>query len=205
MKAVLLNCSLEKGTKITDTEKLLDQSAKIFQKEKIDVERIHLRDFDIKFGITSRLDSDDDWPFIFEKIVGADVIILATPIAMGDKSSLASLILERLQGYHQMKNRKGQGIFYNKVGGIIVADGEDEGSRAAAQSMHYRLSMLGFTLPPHASAVCSVSGDKNWEHVVSDVTRMTYNSLYFAELLEFHPIPVVGNRIEETKRVPRES
>ncbi|ASF38632.1 NADPH-dependent oxidoreductase [Halobacillus halophilus] len=207
MKAVLLNCSLEKGTKETDTEKLLHESAQIFQREEIDVERIHLRDFHINFGITDQLDNEDDWPFVFEKILGADILLLATPIAMGDKSSLASLILERLQGYHQLKNRKGQGIFYNKVGGAIVADGGDGGARLAAQSIHYRLSMLGYTLPPHASAICNEKlenpAQSDWDCIEEEVVRMTYNVIHFAELLHFNPIPVIGNKVDDKKVPPK--
>ncbi|ELK47594.1 NAD(P)H-dependent oxidoreductase [Halobacillus sp. ACCC02827] len=192
MRAILLNCSLEKGSKETDTEQLLDAAARIFQKEKIDVERIHLRDFHIEFGITQKLDQEEDWPFIFEKILEADIILLGTPITMGDKSSLASLVLERLQGYHQMTNQKGQGVFYNKVGGAIIADGGYGGSQAAAQSIQYYLSMLGFTLPPHSSAVC-----QKHDHSKDQIDKMTYNLIHFAEILTFHPIPVTGNRIRK--------
>ncbi|MGP4061875.1 flavodoxin family protein [Halobacillus sp. H74] len=203
MKAVLLNCSLEKGKNDTDTEQLLNESARIFQKEKIDVERIHLRDFHIKFGITTEFDQEEDWPFIFEKILEADIVLLGTPIAMGDKSSIASLVIERLQGYHKLRNRKGQGLFYNKVGGAIVADGGFGGARTAAQSIHYSLSMLGFTFPPHASAICNDKLDdqkpKSAACIESDVVRMTYNLIHFSELLMFNPIPVVGNTIEEGK------
>ncbi|MFQ3543689.1 NAD(P)H-dependent oxidoreductase [Halobacillus rhizosphaerae] len=199
MNAVLLNCSLEKGNEHTDTDKLLHHAALTLQKEKVDVNRIHLRDFHIKFGISSTIDRDDDWPFIFEKILNADILIFATPIAMGDKSSIASLILERLQGYHEMTNRKGQGLFYNKVGGVIVADAGDGGARLAAQSIHYRLSMLGFTLPPHASAICNEPLDAPRmveEDIQQKVERMTYNVLHFSELLNFNPIPVTGNQLE---------
>ncbi|ARI79238.1 NADPH-dependent oxidoreductase [Halobacillus mangrovi] len=201
MKAVLLNCSLEKGNKPTDTEKLLHHSAHLFQSEEIDIERIHLRDFHINFGITPKLDGEDDWPFIFEKILEADIVLFATPIAMGDKTSIATLILERLQGYHHMKNRKGQGIFYNKVGGAIVSDEGDGGAPLAAQSIHYRLTMLGFTLPPHASAICTKHFNdataSEWACVEKEVHRMTYNLIYFAELLDFNPIPVLELAEEE--------
>lgn len=79
----IIKLQFRKGTKETDTEKLLHESAQIFQREEIDVERIHLRDFHINFGITDQLDNEDDWPFVFEKILGADILLLATPIAMG--------------------------------------------------------------------------------------------------------------------------
>ncbi|RWZ55287.1 flavodoxin family protein [Halobacillus fulvus] len=202
MRAVLLNGSLEKGNKATDTEKLLHESAKIFKKENVDVDRIHLRDFQIDFGITNTLDGDDDWPFIFEKIKKADILLLATPVSMGDKSSIISLILERLQGYHRMENEKGQGLFYNKIGGTIVDGRGDGGAYAAAQSIVYRLCMLGFTLPPRASAICNETHVKatasEWECIEDDVRTMTYNLIHLAEIFLFHPIPVLNDTKKES-------
>ncbi|MFD1017632.1 flavodoxin family protein [Thalassobacillus hwangdonensis] len=202
MKAVLLNTSLKKGTEASETEKMLHESARILQKERIDTNRFHLRDFQINFGITDRLDGDDDWPFIFEKIKEADIVIIGTPVSMGDKSSIASLILERLQGYETIKNKKGQSIFYNKVGGTIVAGCGDEGAKSASQSILYRLSMLGFTIPPHANAIFRSDWDNQdtnqteGEFETKNAERMTYNLIHFAELLKFHPIPTLGNVLE---------
>ncbi|MBM7551189.1 flavodoxin family protein [Thalassobacillus pellis] len=202
MKAVLLNTSLKPGTDTSDTEELLHETAQLLQAEHIDTNRIHLRDFHISFGITSRLDGDDDWPFIFDKIKEADIVIIGTPIAMGEKSSIASLILERLQGYHDMTNPKGQTLFYNKVAGVIVAGGNEDGARLAAQSIFYRLSMLGFTIPPHAHAAFENWEEENEEMEKDEVTsfqnieRMTYNLIHFAELFHFHPIPTLGNTIK---------
>ncbi|WP_173917074.1 flavodoxin family protein [Halobacillus sp. Marseille-Q1614] len=189
MKALLLNCSLEKGCQETETENLLDQAAAVFQQEKVDVERIHLRDFQITFGITSSLDGDDDWPFIFESIRKADIVLFATPIALGEQSSIATLIIERLQGYYDMKDKKGQQLFYNKVGGVIVSDHGDGGSRSAAQSILYSLGMLGFTIPPQSSAICT-EGDPSNEQIVQTST----NLVNLAEILNFHPIPVLRRR-----------
>ncbi|MCP3026818.1 flavodoxin family protein [Halobacillus sp. A5] len=193
MKALLLNCSLEKGHKETDTEQLLDRSALNFQKEKVDVERIHLRDFHIAFGVTSNLNGNDEWPFVFNKICEADIVLLATPVTLGEKSSVATLIIERLEGYHNMKNKKGQHLFYNKVGGIIAVDGGDGGARVAVQSIMYSFSMLGFSIPPHAGTICgeSLLNESGVLSAEDNIFQMTSNLINFAEILTFHPIPVV--------------
>ncbi|GGF16564.1 hypothetical protein GCM10010954_13970 [Halobacillus andaensis] len=198
MKALLLNCSLEKGYKETDTEFLLDEAAATFQSEKTDVERVHLRDFHITFGITSNLDGNDDWPFIFNKICEADIVLFATPITLGEKSSIATLIIERLQGYHDMKNHKGQHLFYNKVGGVIAVDGGDGGARVAVQSIMYSLSMLGFTIPPHSGSICSESCHPDYisTSIQTQVAKMSTNLINFAEILSFHPIPVMEDTSE---------
>ncbi len=205
MKAVLLNTTLKRGTDASETEQLLHEATKILRKEQIDTNRIHLRDFHISFGITDRLDGDDDWPFIFDKIKEADIVIIGTPISMGEKSSIASLILERLQGYQELKNKKGQSLFYNKVGGVVVAGAKEDGGRTAAQSIFYQLSMIGFTIPPHAHATYEGRIDARQEEAVdisrdgkalNNIERMTYNLIHFAELFKFHPIPTLGNVLD---------
>ncbi|MCP3032423.1 NAD(P)H-dependent oxidoreductase [Halobacillus sp. A1] len=198
MKALLLNCSLEKGHNETETETLLNKSALVFQKEQVDIERVHLRDFQITFGITSNLDGNDDWPFIFKKICEADIILFATPITLGEKSSIATLIIERLQGYHDMKNKKGQQLFYNKVGGVIAVEQGEGGARLAVQSIIYSLSMLGFTIPPHSSTICSDPYDTDsTAQTGQKVFRMCSNLINFAEIFDFSPIPL----IEDTSQV----
>ncbi|WP_082234777.1 flavodoxin family protein [Halobacillus massiliensis] len=188
MKALLLNCSLEKGCQENETENLINQAASVFQQEKIDVERIHLRDFQITFGITNSLDGDDDWPFIFDRILETDIILVATPIALGEQSSIATLIIERLQGYYDIKDKKGRQLFYNKVAGVLVADHGDGGARSAAESILYSLSMLGFTIPPQPSAICLP------DESPSDKILQTSTSLVnLAEILSFHPIPVLDD------------
>lgn len=73
----------------------------------------------------------------------------------------------------------------------------------AAQSIHYRLSMLGYTLPPHASAICNEKlenpAQSDWDCIEEEVVRMTYNVIHFAELLHFNPIPVIGNKVDDKK------
>ena len=40
----------------------------------------------------------DEWPAIFERVIAADILVLLTPIWLGEKSSVCTQIIERLYG-----------------------------------------------------------------------------------------------------------
>ncbi len=86
-----------------------------------------------------------------ELIEPADIVVLATPIWLGDQSSMTRLVIERLYGWSGDLNGAGQWSYYGKVGGVLVTGNEDGGKHCAAQ-MLCALSHIGFTIPPQADA-----------------------------------------------------
>ena len=119
--------------------------------EEIDSEIIRLADYNIAYGIAPDMGDGDEWPAIFEKVKAADILIIGTPLWLGEKSSIATLAIERLYGSSSETNDKGQAIYYNKVGGVIVTGNED-GAKHAAASILYGLSHMGFVVPPNVDA-----------------------------------------------------
>jgi len=39
---------------------------------------------------------NDDWPDIFDEVFSNDILVIGTPIWLGERSSVASLLIERL-------------------------------------------------------------------------------------------------------------
>lgn len=98
----------------------------------------------------------DDFPGLYREFVEpADIVILASPIWLGDQSSMTRLVVERLYGWSGELNAAGQWAYYGKVGGVVVTGNEDGAKHCAAQ-MLYALSHIGFTIPPQSDAYCSV-------------------------------------------------
>jgi len=94
----------------------------------------------------------DDFPDLYRELIEpADIVVLATPIWLGDQSSMTRLVIERLYGCSGDLNGAGQWSYYGKVGGVLVTGNEDGGKHCAAQ-MLYALSHIGFTIPPQADA-----------------------------------------------------
>ena len=67
----------------------------------------------------------DDWPQIHEQVMAADVLVLCTPIWLGEKSSICTKVIERLYGNSHLLNDAGQYAYYGRVGGCLVTGNED--------------------------------------------------------------------------------
>ena len=94
----------------------------------------------------------DDFPDLYRSLIEpAHIVVMATPIWLGDQSSVTRKMVERLYGWSGELNAAGQWSYYGKVGGVIVTGNEDGGKHCSAQLL-YALSHIGFTIPPQADA-----------------------------------------------------
>src|SRR4051812_15730323 len=96
LKAVLLNCTLKKSPEPSHTQALMD--IVIGHLESLDVrcETIRVVDYNIPFGVDSDLGDGDEWPQILDEILAADILIMGMSIWFGVRSSVAQMVIERL-------------------------------------------------------------------------------------------------------------
>jgi multimeric flavodoxin WrbA len=153
IRALFLNTSLSKDGKKSHTMKLINRAAGIMREQKVDVEVLHLLDYQIAFGMEKDLKTKgwpyDDWPAIQQKVMDADILVIGTPIWLGEKSSVATLAIERLYAYSGDRNPKGQYLYYGKAGGAIVTGNED-GIKHCSRDILYALQHIGYMIPPQA-------------------------------------------------------
>ncbi|WP_043930253.1 flavodoxin family protein [Bacillus sp. EB01] len=206
IKALVLNCSLKDSTVTSNTRALIDEAVKIFEENGAVTEVLTMADYSIGFGITHEaVNNQDQWPIIFEKVKQADILVIGSPIWLGEQSSLATLVVERLYGGSSLTNEKDQYIYYNKVGGVVVTGNEDGGKNVSSYLI-YALSHIGFTIPPNVDtywvgeagpgpSFIEANGNQN-EFTMQHVKIMAHNLLHFARLLKEHPIPAEGNVIK---------
>lgn len=202
LRAVVLNASLKTGEEQSNTRALIDDVVNIMEKHDTETEVIRLADYHIALGVAEDMGEGDEWPHIYEKVKQADIVIIGTPLWLGEKSSLATLAIERLYGSSGETNDKGQAIYYNKVAGVAITGNED-GAKKAASSILYGLSHIGFTIPPNVDAYwvgeagpgpsyIEAEGHKN-EFTRGHIEMLAYNLVHFARILKDHPIPAEGN------------
>lgn len=98
INALLLNCTLKSGEEESNTESLMNEAIKIFDKEGIDSEVVRAADYNVAHGISDDEGDGDEWPEISEKIKAADIIVIGTPLWLGEKSSIATQVIERMYG-----------------------------------------------------------------------------------------------------------
>ena len=205
MKAVILIASLKSTDEKSNTEALAEKVHMIYKNEEIDSEIIRLADYNIAYGIAPDMGQGDEWPSILEKVKAADILLIGTPLWLGEKSSIATLAIERLYGSSSETNDKGQAIYYNKVGGVIVTGNED-GAKHAAASILYGLSHIGFVVPPNVDAYwvgdagpgpSYIDAGQQNDFTKKHVEMLAYNTIHLARILKKTPIPAVGNLIDE--------
>ncbi len=201
-KAVFLNCSLKKSSEQSNTEALFKKVKHHFDQEGIVTESIRIADYQIAKGISEDEGAGDEWPILFEKIKHADIVIMGTPLWLGEKSSIATNVMERLYGGSSLTNEKGQYLYYNKVGGVVITGNED-GAKHAASSILYGLSHIGFTIPPNVDTywvgeagpgASYIEGNGMENSFANEHAKiMAYNLIHFSRILKETPIPNEGN------------
>ncbi len=204
LKAVILNATLKYGKEQSNTEALARGVTDIYEREGVESEIVRLNDYNIKYGITDDAGEGDEWPQVFEKIKAADIVLIGTPLWLGEKSSIATLAIERLYGSSSFTGDNGQSIFYNKIGGVIVTGNED-GAKHAAASVLYGLGHIGFTIPPNVDAYwvgeagpgpSYIEAGQDNDFTKKHVEMLAYNTIHLARMFKENPIPAQGNTLE---------
>lgn len=153
LKAVFINTSLKKQPSESHTRQLLNVSAAIMEKNGVQLEHVHMLSHTVPPGVYPDMTEQgwerDDWPELWQKVKAAHILVVGTPIWLGEESSVCRVLIERLYGMSGMLNDKGQSIFYGKVGGCVITGNED-GVKHSAMTILYALGHLGYTIPPQA-------------------------------------------------------
>jgi multimeric flavodoxin WrbA len=209
LKALYINCTLKQSPTMSHTQGLMDVSQKIMKAEGVSFENIRLVDHPVAYGVypdmTEHGVKEDAWPEIWKNVDAADILIVGSPIWLGEKSSIATKLIERLYAMSSLQNEKGQYYFYGKVGGCIITGNED-GVKHCAMGILYALQHVGYSIPPQAdcgwigeagpgpSYMDKESNARNNDFTNRNTTFMTYNLLHLAKTLkEQGGYPEYGN------------
>jgi multimeric flavodoxin WrbA len=210
LRATFVNCTLKRSPEVSHTQGLADLSIAIMRRLGVSVESIRAIDHEIATGVQPDMSEHgwekDDWPWIYERVMASDVLVLTTPIWLGEKSSVCTRVIERLYGNSHLLNEAGQWAYYGRVAGCIVTGNED-GAKHCAMNVLYSLQHLGFTIPPQAdtgwlgeagpgpSYLDPGSGGPENEFTNRNTTFMTWNLLHVARMLkDAGGIPAHGNQ-----------
>lgn len=210
LRALFLNCTLKRTPQPSHTRGLIDISAAILEKNGVAVEILRPVDHEIAYGVwpdmTEHGWAEDAWPAILDKVMAADILVLTTPIWLGEKSSLCTKVVERLYAASHLLNEAGQYAYYGRVGGCLITGNED-GAKHCAMNILYSLQHLGYTIPPQADAAWlgeagpgpsyldEGSGGPENDFTNRNTTFMTWNLMHLARMLkDAGGIPAHGNQ-----------
>jgi multimeric flavodoxin WrbA len=210
LRALFINCSLKRSTERSHTQLLMDLAISIMAEQGVATKTIRAADLDIPPGVypdmTEHGWATDGWPGVQQQVMAADILVVGTPIWLGDKSSICTRVVERLYGSSSLLNDKGQYAYYGRVGGCIVTGNED-GIKHCAMNVLYSLQHLGYVIPPQADAGWIGEagpgpsyGDDGRVGLDNDFTRrnttfMAWNLMHLARMLkDAGGVPAYGNQ-----------
>jgi multimeric flavodoxin WrbA len=151
LKILILNASLKHGPNTSNTQEVAEMVVNEMQKlAKISAESVRLSDKIIPVGLGFKESPDDEWPSIVEQIKKADIVLFATPIWWGGRSSLMQRVIERMDAFDEEYIAGGRSALLNKVAGVVVTGSED-GAQAVIAGILEVLTFMNFTIPPQAA------------------------------------------------------
>lgn len=198
LKAIAFNGTLKSsGGDPSSTDRLLALIADGLKKHGIDTDVIRLADHNILPGVTSDEGEGDAWPAIREKLLAADILIVGTPIWMGQTSSVTKRALERMDAFLSETDDQGRMVSYGRVAAVAVVGNED-GAHNVSADVYQALNDVGFTIPANAVAywVGEAMGSTNFvdlkavpDAVTTMVDMLVRNTVHLAGLLKASQYP----------------
>jgi len=210
LEALFLNCTLKRSPETSHTKGLIDISRAIMEKNGVSVSELRPVDHEIACGVYPDMTEHDwkrdEWPEIYRKVEAADILVITSPIWLGEKSSVCTKVIERLYSSSGDLNDNGQYAYYGRVGGCLITGNED-GAKHCAMNILYSLQHLGFVIPPQADAAWlgeagpgpsyldPGSGGPENDFTNRNTTFMTWNLLHMARMLkDAGGVPAHGNQ-----------
>jgi multimeric flavodoxin WrbA len=201
---------LKKSPERSHTQGLVDMSKEIMEGLGVSVEVVRPVDLDLATGVYPDMRehgwNTDAWPELYKNVEAADILVLTTPIWLGEKSSICTQVIERFYSNSAQLNAHGQYAYYGRVGGCLVTGNED-GAKHCAMNILYSLQHLGYVIPPQADAAWvgeagpgpsyldENSGGPENDFTNRNTTFMTWNLLHLARMLkDAGGIPAHGNQ-----------
>jgi len=197
LSAFGLNCTLKRGDRPSSTQKLLDQVLRALDGYGVSTAYERAVDHDIKPGVKTDEGAGDAWPAIRKRIDQANIFVLATPIWMGQPSSVAKRVLERLDAVFGEIDEHGIYPTFGKVA-IVSVVGNEDGAHHVTAELYQALADVGFTIPGGSSSywVGEAMHKKNYidldqtpEALAGAIQTQACNAAHLAALLQEKPYP----------------
>ncbi len=199
LKALAFNSTLKSSSSSepSSTGRLLQLIATELETHDVQTEIVHVADHDIKPGVRSDEGAGDAWPDIRKKVLEADILLIGTPIWLGQPSSLCKRVLERMDAFLEETDDQGRMVSYGKVAAVAVVGNED-GAHHVSAEVFQALNDVGFTIPANAVAywVGEAMGSTNFvdlaetpEEVETMVAQLARNTAHLAGLLKAAKYP----------------
>lgn len=197
LRALVLCCTLKPSPSRSSSELLGMRVLEALRDHDVAGELVRIVDQQVSFGVSADEGDGDAWPGIRRQMLDADILVLATPIWMGQPSSVCKLVLERLDAELGETDDEGRMLTSGKVAGVAVVGNED-GAHHVSAEVYQALSDVGFTIPANGvtywvgEAMQSTDYqdlDSEPEKTAATTATLAANAAHLAALLRSAPYP----------------
>jgi multimeric flavodoxin WrbA len=202
LSAIALNCTLKRSSgEDSSTDEMIGLLVSELKKKGVEFRgTIRIADHDVKAGVTSDEGEGDEWPEIRRRILECDILIFGTPIWMGQPSSFAKRVVERMDAFLSETDERGRMPSYGKVA-LVAVVGNEDGAHHVSAALYQALSDTGWTIPAAAVSywVGEAMGKTDFnqlpqvpEKVQQTAAMAASNAAHLAALLQERPYPGAG-------------
>ncbi|MET9962189.1 NAD(P)H-dependent oxidoreductase [Streptomyces sp. NPDC006326] len=197
LRAVALVCTLSPSPAPSSSQLLAEQTMAALAEHGVTGKVIRVVDHDVKPGVQTDMGDGDAWPEIRATVLGADILVLSTPIWLGHPSSVAQRVLERLDAELSETDEEGRLLTYGKVAAVCVVGNED-GAHKVGADLFQGLNDVGFSLAPGAVTYWvgeAMQGtdyqdlDKTPDTTAGTTAALAANTAHLARRLKGAPYP----------------
>lgn len=197
LRALVLVCTLKPGPAESSSSLLGSQVLRELERHDVVGDVVRVVDHDVRFGVTTDEGDGDEWPQIRARMLASDILVLATPIWLGQPSSVAKMVLERLDAEISETDDEGRMLTFGKVAVVAVVGNEDGAHHTSAECFQ-ALNDVGFTIPANGvtywvgEAMASTDYQElspTPEATAATTRTVAANAAHLARLLRSEPYP----------------
>ena len=191
LRAVAINCTLKPSPEESSCDRLLGLISDGLADHGVATSTVRAVDLDIRPGVTADEGDGDDWPGVRQQIVDAQILVLGTPVWLGNPSSVCRRVLERLDAFLGETDDEGRLAGFDRVA-VAATVGNEDGAHMVSAQVFQALSDVGFTIPAggHAYWVGEAMGSVDFKDldpvpkkVTDTVATLAANAAHLARLL----------------------
>lgn len=201
LTAIAINCSLKRSSgEPSSTDKMIGLLAHELATHDVTLsETIRIADHDVRPGVSSDEGEGDAWPGIRRRILDADILIFGTPIWLGQLSSVAKRVLERMDAFLGETDDQGRMPSFGKLA-VAAIVGNEDGAHCVTADLFQALNDVGWTIPSAAASYWVGEAMQKTDFkdlpqtpdaVAQAAAMLASNTAHLARLLKDQPYPGV--------------
>lgn len=197
LTALAISCTLKPSPASSSSDLLARQLLDALAEHGVTGDLVRAVDLDIRPGVEKDMGDGDQWPGLRQRVLDADILAFVTPTWMGQHSSVAQRVLERLDAELSETDEQGRPILFDKVA-IAGVLGNEDGAHHISAILFQALNDIGYTIPAQTSVYWNGEAmqtvdykdlDETPEAVSSAIATATRNAAHLARQLTAQAYP----------------